>query len=149
MTHLCGEVKSLKGSISQLLDYGVEVEDTASCRFVPLNGPRFYDLETGMENLSDLLPAGGSEDIYRITLTGTCEEIDLEKLQKEYAAYPNLTFRDRTRRPEDLWGNAGEDSFEGLYFALLKEKADRGEEVALLAAKLSRQILNGEEVEVK
>lgn len=129
--------------------YIVEVEDTATCRFVSLDGPRFYDLETEPENLPDLLPPGGSEDFYRVTLVGTCEEIDLDKLQKEYAAYPNLIFRDRTRRPEDLWGNAGEDSFEGLYFALLKKKAEAGSETALLAAKLSRKILNGEEVESK
>ena len=52
-------------------------------------------------------------------------------------------------RPLDIWAGAGEDSFEGLYFALLKKKAEAGSETALLAAKLSRKILNAEEVESK
>ena len=52
MTHLCGEVKSLKGSISQLLDYGVEVEDTASARLTFANGAvgHFYATVANGEN---------------------------------------------------------------------------------------------------
>ncbi len=38
MTYLCGKVSSVKGSICQLLDYGIEVEDTAAARLAFENG---------------------------------------------------------------------------------------------------------------
>ena len=130
--------------------YIVTLEDGAQCRFVPLDTPRFYDLEASGEEpaqaLEALLPPVGSEDYYRITFTGSCEAPDLQALQKAFSRFPNLVLRDHTRRPVDLWGNAGADTFEGLYFAMLKQAVDAGNENALLAAKLSRQILSGEEV---
>ena len=126
--------------------YIVTLEETAQCRFVSLDTPKFYDLEAHPQELPNLLPAVGNEDFYRITLTGNCEAPDMDALKEEYKRFPNLLFRDKTRRPEELWGTAGEDTFEGLYFALLKKKAEAGEEEALLAAKISRQILMGEEV---
>ena len=128
--------------------YIVTVEEKADCRFVPLNTPRFYDLETQPQELPNLLPAVGSDDFYRITLTGSCEAPDMDALKEEYKRFANLVLRDKTRRPEELWGSAGEDSFEGLYFALLKKKAEAGDESAQLAARLSRQILMGEEAEL-
>lgn len=126
--------------------YIVTLEEGADCRFVPLDTPRFYDLEAEPSELANILPPVGSQDFYRVTLVGTCEAPDLDALQKAYDCFPNLLLRDKTRRPEALWGSAGEDSFEGLYFGLLKKKLEAGEEDALLAAKLSRQILMGEEV---
>lgn len=52
MTYLCGKVISLKGSISQLLDYGVEVEDTASAHLTFANGAtgHFYATVANGEN---------------------------------------------------------------------------------------------------
>ena len=48
------------------------------------------------------------------------------------------------------WENAGEDHFEGMYFGILKQMLDIADEEEksriLLAAKLSRQILDGQEV---
>lgn len=126
--------------------YIVTMEEKVECRFVPLDTPRFYDLEAEEAELPNILPPVGSDDFYRVTLVGTCEMPDLDALQREYSRFPNLLLRDKTRRPEELWGSAGEDSFEGLYFALLKKKVESGEGNALLAAQLSRQILTGEEV---
>ena len=68
----------------------------------------------------------------------------------EFGAFPNLQLRDKTHRPVDLWGSAGEDSLEGVYFAMLRETA-QGEDaqtalLALLAAEISRTILDGGEV---
>jgi hypothetical protein len=48
----------------------------------------------------------------------------------------------------DIWGSAGQDSFEGVYFGLLRQamEEDPQREEILLAAKLSRQLLEGQEV---
>ena len=128
--------------------YLVTLEETVSLRFCPLNGPRFYDLEA--ETLEDVLPPLGSSDFYRVTLTGCCEAPDLERLRERYAHFPNLRLRDLTTRPVDIWSSLGEDSFEGVYFGLLKqalEEADgEKQQEILLAAKLSRQLLDGQEV---
>lgn len=130
--------------------YIVELGDAVSLRFHPLDTPRFYDLQAEPNGLGSLLPPVGNENYYRVTLTGCCEAPDLAALQAEYAHLPNLVLRDRTTRPVDIWGSLGEDSFEGVYFGLLRqamESAD-GEEKQelLLAARLSRQLLEGQEV---
>ena len=51
----------------------------------------------------------------------------------------------------DIWAGAGEDSFEGVYFGMLRdalESAKEEKETILLAAKLSRQLLEGQEVKL-
>ncbi|MBR2937478.1 MAG: metallophosphoesterase [Oscillospiraceae bacterium] len=130
--------------------YIVELEETASVRFLPLDTPRFYDLQAEVSALSGVLPPVASNDYYRVTLVGSCETPDLTKLQAEYAHIPNLVLRDKTTRPVDVWGSLGEDSFEGVYFGLLKtamEDADQEEkQEVLLAAEISRQLLEGQEV---
>ena len=129
----------------------VTVDETVSTRFVPLDTPRFYDLEIpGEQPLSSVLPPVGSEDFYRITFTGPSDPMDLPALQAEFARFPNLVLRDRTTPPVDIWGSAGADTFEGMYFKLLKDamdSADGTEQATVrLAAKLSRQLLDGQEV---
>ena len=130
--------------------YIVQLGDAVSLRFHPLDTPRFYDLQAEPNALGSLLPPVGNENYYRVTLTGCCETPDLEKLQAEYAHLPNLVLRDKTTRPVDIWGSLGEDSFEGVYFGLLRqamESADEEEkQELLLAARLSRQLLEGQEV---
>ena len=130
--------------------YVVTLEDTATVKFIPLDTPRFYDLEAKPEELSNILPPVSSEDYYRVTLVGACDAPDLPALQAEFAHLPNLVLRDKTTRPADIWGSLGEDSFEGLYFGLLKQQLDEAPEAEkeeiLLAAKLSRSLLEGEEV---
>lgn len=131
--------------------YIVTVEDTAQTRFVPYPGPRFYELTVDADtSLDTVLPAAGSEDFYRITFTGEAEPLDLEQLRSGYSHFPNLVLRDHTQPPEDLWGNAGTDTFEGMYFRLLKETMEKAsaEDARLirLAAKLSRQLMNDQEV---
>ena len=83
-------------------------------------------------------------------LIGSCPQPDLAKLQAEYARFPNLILRDRTTRPVDVWGSLGEDSFEGVYFGVLRQAMDTAsqeeQQEILLAASLSRQLLEGQEV---
>ena len=103
----------------------VTVDDEAQTKFVPLDTPGFYDLAVDAgSGIGTVLPAVPNEDFYRITLTGESEAPDLDALQKEFSSFPNLTLRDHTRRPVDLWQKAGEDSFEGMYFGLLKDAFD-------------------------
>lgn len=134
----------------------VEVADTVNQRFIPLDAPRFYDLEVQAGSdpakaLEQVLPGAASEDFYRITFVGESESIDLDELRQLFVRFPNLTLRDKTTAPVDLWASAGEDSFEGMYFGLLKQQlesaVDEEERAKIaLAAKLSRLILSGEEV---
>ena len=129
-------------------------EDT-QCRFLPLDMPKFFDLQTPAgddprQAVSALLPPAGSDDFYRITLTGPCEPFAPEQLAAQFPLVPQLILRDKTTPPLDLWGSAGEDTFEGRYFRLLHDAlADADEEeqrIIRLAATLSRQILDGQEV---
>ena len=129
----------------------VTVDDGVQMKFVPLDTPQFHDLEIdAREGLASVLPAVPNDDFYRITLTGETETPDLEALQKEFSRFPNLILRDHTRRPVDVWKSLGEDSFEGMYFDLLKAalKGDEQDETILLAAKISRRLLDGQEVEL-
>ena len=136
----------------------IELGEQVQKRFVPLDTPRFYDLQTEPENdpvaaVGELLPAVGNEDFYRITLKGPSDPIDMEKLRKEFDRFPNLVLRNETTKPVDPWIAVGEDSFEGLYFSKLKQQLEGATEeeqrLIQLAAKLSRQLLDGREVKLR
>ena len=131
--------------------YIVTLDTEASIRFVSLGLPRFYDLEvTPEKSLDALLPPVGSDDYYRITFTGSQEAPEIKALESQYSRFPNLLLRDRTTPPQDIWGTAGEDTFEGVYFKLLREAMEKatGEDARQiqLAAEISRKLLEGQEV---
>ncbi len=131
----------------------VSLEKEVQARFRPLNGPQFFDLTAeAADGPAAVLPAVANEDFYRVTLTGEAEALDLDALQAEFAAFPNLILRDQTTRPVDIWAGAGEDNFEGVYFGMLRgaleTASDHDRETILLAAKLSRQLLEGQEVKL-
>lgn len=126
--------------------YLVTVVDSVRAEFISLDVPRFYDLEaevfsTAEDTVRAALPPVESQDFYRITLTGESEPFDAAALS--FPQFPNLELRDRTVPPADLWGCIGEDSLEGVYFKMLH---DLDSDTALLAAKISRRILDGREV---
>lgn len=127
-----------------------QVGNDTTTRFVPLDGPKFFDLEAAPDALQTILPPVGNEDFYRITLTGECEAPDLEALAAACNRFPNLELRDRTVRPVDIWKSVGEDSFEGTYFSLLQDaltgKPEEEQHKILLAARICRQLLDGQEV---
>lgn len=134
-----------------------EVGDTVTAQFLPLDTPRFYDWYVDVQEnagaaLDKLLPPLGNHNFYRITLTGPSEKPDLAALTAEYSRFPNLLLRDNTQPPLDIWGSAGEDSLEGTYFKILQDQLRDADEIQrrriLLAARISRQILNGQEVDV-
>ena len=129
----------------------VTLGETAETEFLPLEGPRFYDLEvSAQDGPGAVLPPVGSNDFYRITLTGTAQAPDLDVLKREFCRFPNLELRDRTTPARDLWCNAGDDTLEGIYFQLLREAVNAAEEPQksqlTLAARISRQLLDGQEV---
>lgn len=135
----------------------VEVGETTATEFVPLGLPSFYDLQTDAGSdpagaVARLLPPAGSDDYYRITLTGYADKVDTAQLCARFNSYPHLQLRDKTVPEADLWGAAGEDSLEGLYFGMLRSAKDgQNEEVrrrAMLAAQISRQILDSQEVKL-
>ncbi len=128
----------------------VTIDGAASTRFVPLDAPKFFDLEVSPDALDSLLPPVGSEDFYRITLTGESLPLDLQALQDAYRRFPNLILRDRTTTPVDVWKSLGEDSFEGTLFGILQEalvgQTAAQQERIELSARICRQLLDGQEV---
>ena len=135
----------------------VTLDDTCAMDFLPLDTPRFYDweVEAGADaaaTLSALLPGAGSRDFYRITLTGESEPLDCDALQAQFAQFPNLQLRDRTVPPIDLWASAGSDTLEGTYFEMLRQAMENADEETCrkiaLAARISRQLLDGREVKL-
>ncbi len=133
----------------------VTLEDAVTAQFLPLNTPRFFDEnidagEDALEAVSDFLPPVETQDTYRITLTGYSAPIDLPAIASRFPHTPNLELRDRTLPEVDLWSSIGEDTLEGVYFRLLHDGLDTDSEKLQrqlkLAAKISRQILDGQEV---
>ncbi len=129
----------------------------ASARFVPLGVPRFYDSEVpagedAAAALDTVLPPVGNSDFYRITFTGESAPLDMDGLYRQFSRFSNLELRDRTEPPLDLWATAGEDTLEGVYFRMLQKQLETADaktrEQILLAAKLSRQILDNREVKL-
>ena len=120
--------------------YIVDVGERTEVSFRSLPGIRFYNLEIPAGDLENRLPGGETRDFYRVTITGEGEgEVRLPGI-------PNLWLTDRRRNPGDLWESAGEDTLEGVYFAMLRRKAEAGEAAASLAARISRELLEGREV---
>ena len=103
-----------------------------------------------MEAVAASLPPLPTRDTYRITLTGYSAPIDTAAIAAAFPHVPNLEVRDRTVPEIDLWSNLGEDTLEGVYFRLLHDAMVSGSETLQrhlkLAAKISRQILDGQEV---
>ena len=133
------------------------LEDEVKAYFVPLDTPRFYDEEVeagddAVAAVASLLPGIDSSDFYRITLTGYSVGVDLGEIAAQFPHIPNLTLRDETRPEMDLWSDLGADTLEGVYFGLLHDKTQSESTIlsnrAKLAARISRQILDGQEVKL-
>lgn len=131
----------------------VTLEEEAQIRAVSLDTLRFYDLEVDIGEdaagaLDAVLPGVGSDDFYRITLTGW-GEVDPAALRARFPTFLNLELRDQTEPPMDIWADADEDSLEGVYFGMLRkaisEDPDNARRIQL-AAEISRKLLAGREV---
>ena len=131
--------------------YITELGDRVDIRFVPLDTPRFYELEldADVQTFGDILPPVENMDFYRITLRGT-KDTPLEELRRRCGAFANLQLIDCREQRGDVWEHAGEDTLEGMYFRLLRDKQEQVEpdmaKCLELAAEISRKILEGKEV---
>ena len=105
-----------------------------------------------MASVASMLPGMESGDFYRITLTGYSAGVDLKQIREEFSYIQNLILRDETRPEMDLWSGLGEDTLEGVFFGLLHNMSESESETlsrrAKLAARISRQILDGQEVKL-
>ena len=133
----------------------IELADTVTEKFLPLDGPKFFDEEVDVgadpkQALENIMPAVATEDFYRVTLVGYSNHLDVESLKRDFSHIRNLELRDKTIPEQDLWQTAGEDSLEGMYFSILQGGLDTESEILQqrikLAAQISRQILDGQEV---
>lgn len=133
----------------------VDLQEKPEAKVIPLDTPRFYDetVEVGADpasSLAALLPGGESEDFYRITLEGYADTINLTELRERFSHIRNLELRDKTIPETQIWAHLGEDSLEGMYFGILHDALDTDSErlqrCVKLAARISRQILDGQEV---
>ncbi|MBP3313060.1 MAG: metallophosphoesterase [Oscillospiraceae bacterium] len=140
--------------ITEVSPYGV------SATFHPL-ATRKYEIlsvECGDDPLSSILsalPQDTSGDIYRIYLTGQCEKApDISALtQALESRFFSLQLRDKTERIRDIWQDAGQDTLQGQFLALLRDKmnsAETEEEKSLcrLAAQLGLRAMEGREEEL-
>lgn len=131
----------------------VTLSDRAEVQALSLDTLRFHELEVDIgssaaDALESTLPGGGSQDFFRVSLTGF-GEVELPKLKKQFSMFPNLQLLDKTEPPIDLWADADEDTLEGVYFKMLHSAMDAEPEHAdqiRLAAEISRKILAGREV---
>ena len=128
----------------------VTVRGDAQVRFVPLDTPRFFEETASTATLPQLLSSVGFRDFYRITLTGEGNQPPLSALYERYSNFPNLELIDHRSAPSALWSQVDTDTLEGVYFRILQDafKASDPEtgQIIELAAQLSWQILNGQEV---
>lgn len=133
----------------------VTLDKTAQTQFIPLDFPRFYDLELTVDQSAErtvaaALPPVENNNFYRITLTGESEKPDLELLRTRFSRFPNLELRDQTVPPIDPWSDVGSDTFAGVYFTQLQNALTDADEDTRrqisLAARISRKILDGQEV---
>ena len=133
----------------------VTLSEEPQIQAVSLDTLRFYDLEVDIGDdaaaaLAEHLPGAGSNDFYRISLTG-CGEVDLEALKQKFSAFPNLELRDKTEPPIDLWADADADTLEGVYFTMLRKAMEKDPDNAQriqLAAEISHKLLSGREVKL-
>ena len=135
--------------------YLVELEpDSAEIRHLSLNTPRFTEATADISDgaaaaLEALLPPVESRDFFRITLKGE-GRVSIEELKQAFPHIPNLELRDQTEEPLDIWGDESQDTLEGTFFRLLREKMDAADPQAAariqMAAEISRRLMEGREV---
>ena len=135
--------------------YLVTLEDQVCVDFISLEMPQFHELTVDVTGdpvaaLEAVLPAAGSGDYFRVTLTGEGDGVDIPSLQAVFSRFSNLQFRDQTMPALDIWAGAGEDTLEGVYFRLLREamegRDERAKRLIKEAASISRKLMNGQEV---
>ncbi len=98
--------------------------------FVPLHGRRYETLsvQAGSDPAAAIrkaLPADVKRDIYRITLTGPSEPLNVKALASELRdVFYQLTLRDETTRMTALWEGMEQDNLRGLFLRQMRAQWD-------------------------
>ena len=106
---------------------------SADVRFVPLDVRRYELMEVTagddpLAQILDAIPEQTENDIYRITLTGESESIDLAALQSALEnRFYALQLRDATVPPLELWTRCGETTLEGMSLHTLRRALEHCE----------------------
>lgn len=134
-----------------------EVEERTVLRSVPLDVPRFFShtldvTDDPTEALEAVLSLCSDRDHVRVRITGEVRPEAMDRVKAKYREMPNLTLFDETVPPGDIWARADEDSLTGLFFRILRDETatadpDTARQLEL-AARISRKILDGREVEL-
>jgi DNA repair exonuclease SbcCD nuclease subunit len=137
--------------------YITTLDDTANARFLPLPMPQFHAMTVDaggdpFQALESILPAAGSADHYRVTLTGLWDTPDIPGLIAQFPQFPHLQLRDQTQPPVDLWASVGQDTLEGVLFRLLHDaqagKDSQTQACIRQAASICQKLLSGQEVKL-
>lgn len=134
---------------------GTADDDGVTASFFPLPGRRYEILEVAVGDdaasaIREALSPNTEQDIYRIRLVGSAEEVDLRALRAEFEhRFYALQLRDETVAKRDIWLSAGEDTLKGQFLEILQKQAESaaGEEKAMLlmAARLGLAAMEGRE----
>lgn len=108
------------------------------CSVEPVNiARRRYEILTvrltgrdPIEAVSEALPDGTENDIYRLILRGETEEApDVSALREAFEdRFFSLQIRDETSLRRDVWEKAGEDSLRGQFLSRLRKKHDEAKD---------------------
>ena len=136
---------------------GTAEKGKVNCRFHPLALRQYESIlvEAGNDPLASILavlPEDTQAHIYRITLTGESETVQIPALYEALSPrFYALQLRDHTVPPLDLWTRCGEDTLEGMSLHTLHMALDRCESAAQrrcveLAARRIAEVFEGREV---
>lgn len=125
-------------------------------QFVSLGYHRYEQLKidvTGQDPLQAVmasLPEETIQDIYRLELTGSCENVDRRMLERSLRdRFYGLTIVDNTKLPQDIWSRREENSLAGLFLQKMWQKCQEepDNECYRLAIRFGLAALeNGEDV---
>ena len=125
-------------------------------RFVPLHARRYETLRVAAGSdpaaaIRAALPPNSQRDIFRVTLTGPSEPLDLRAVADALKGQVyQLTLRDETSRQTGLWAGMDEDTLRGLFLRRLHRQWEGAPDEKVrqqceLAARFGLAALEGKE----
>ncbi|MFI3313222.1 MAG: DNA repair exonuclease [Eubacteriales bacterium] len=140
----CGAKGMLLGEVTQT---------SCSMNFAPLSGIIYDILHILVDNdlfsaIENCLNSDYSNHMLRLILEGQCPALDVPRLEAVFGKQVRgLTILDHTRRPSDIWNEAGENNLRGLFLQELKNNLADYPELTTMAAKFGLAVMEGREVD--
>lgn len=132
---------------------------SARAEFIPMAAYRYVVCTADVtecaaaEAAEEALAGYGERDVVRLVLTGTREQaVDCAGLERQFGPrFFGFEVVDETRKEEDLWSRAGEDSLRGLFLQNLRLRYDNAaddaeREIILTAAKVGLAAMDNREL---